>query len=112
MCRRRRCADVAVFHGQPGGGVIGHTVPLLPASTGGDTGLLTQSVRNGSCDLTFHLPQIWRVGQPPAGEASQASMSAYLHRHVTASGFHGGRVTVLGRASLCSLALIAAGFCE
>jgi hypothetical protein len=38
--------------------------------------------------------------------------SAYLHRHVTASGSAVGPVTVLGRASLCSLALIAAGFCE
>ena len=38
--------------------------------------------------------------------------SAYLHRHVTASGSAVSPVTVLGRASLCSLALIAAGFCE
>ncbi len=36
--------------------------------------------------------------------------SAYLHRHVTASGVPRWAVTVLGRASLCSLALIAAGF--
>jgi hypothetical protein len=38
--------------------------------------------------------------------------SAYLHRRVTANGSAVAHVTVLGRASLYSLALIAAGFCE
>jgi hypothetical protein len=38
--------------------------------------------------------------------------SAYLHRHVTASGFRDGPFSVSGRASLCSLALIAACSCE
>jgi uncharacterized protein YbjQ (UPF0145 family) len=36
-------------------------------------------------------------------------VSAYLHRHVTASGFRDGPFSVSGRASLCSRALIAAG---
>ncbi len=36
----------------------------------------------------------------------------YLHRHVTASGFRDRSFSVWGRASLCSLALIAAGSCE
>src|SRR5271165_3513663 len=40
------------------------------------------------------------------------TLSAYLHRHVTASGFGDGPFSVLGRASVCSLALIAAGSCE
>ena len=43
---------------------------------------------------------------------SARTLSAYLHRHVTASGFRDGPFSVSGRASLCSLALIAAGSCE
>ena len=39
-------------------------------------------------------------------------ISAYLHCHVTASGSAMGRLPFWGRASLCSLALIAAGSCE
>ena len=38
--------------------------------------------------------------------------SAYLHRNVTASGSAVGRLPFLGRTSVCSLALIAAGSCE
>src|SRR5271166_3349209 len=44
--------------------------------------------------------------------AETPTLSAYLHRHVTASGFGDGPFSVLGRASVCSLALIAAGSCE
>ena len=61
------------------------------------------------------------TGQNGRGSAKQAvprtapsarTLSAYLHRHVTASGFGDGPFSVLGRASVCSLALIAAGSCE
>ena len=39
-------------------------------------------------------------------------MPAYLHRRGDVKWFCGGLFTVWGRASLCALALIAAGFCE
>ena len=61
------------------------------------------------------------TGQNRHGSAKQAvprtapsarTLSAYLHRHVTASAFGDGPFSVLGRASVCSLALIAAGSCE
>ena len=61
------------------------------------------------------------TGQNGRGSAKRAvtrtarsarTLSAYLHRHVTASGFGDGPFSVLGRASVCSLALIAAGSCE
>ena len=61
------------------------------------------------------------TGQNGRGSAKQAvprtapsarTLSAYLHRRGTASGSAMGTFTVLGRASPCSLALIAAGSCE
>ena len=48
----------------------------------------------------------------PRTAPSARTLSAYLHRRGTASGSAMGPFTVLGRASLCSLALIAAGSCE
>ena len=52
----------------------------------------------------------------PAHSPSEAgpgrTPSAYLHRRGDRKWFRGGPFTVLGRASLCSLALIAAGSCE
>ena len=43
---------------------------------------------------------------------AQGALSAYLHCHGDCKWFGGGPVYGLGRASLCSLALIAAGSCE
>jgi hypothetical protein len=40
---------------------------------------------------------------PPARTPISPSPSAYLHRHVAASGFRDGPFSVSGRASLCSL---------
>ncbi len=48
----------------------------------------------------------------PRTAPSARTLSAYLHRRGTASGSAMGPLTVLGRASPCSLALIAAGSCE
>ena len=55
------------------------------------------------------VPESKRFRGPPV---PAQTLSAYLHRHVTASGFGDRPFSVLGRASLRSLALIAAGSCE
>jgi len=59
-------------------------------------------------------PSVAVRGKPTVSPTAQPARttSAYLHRHVTASGFGDGPFSVLGRASVCSLALIAAGSCE
>jgi hypothetical protein len=62
----------------------------------------------------FAGPSVAVRGKPTVSPTAQPARtpSAYLHRHVTASGFGDGPFSVLGRASVCSLALIAAGSCE
>src|SRR5271165_7236753 len=73
------------------------------------------------CTSQTSSPDARITGRNGRGSAKQAvprtapsarTLSAYLHRHVTASGFGDGPFSVLGRASVCSLALIAAGSCE
>ena len=74
-----------------------------------------------ACTSQASSPDARVTGQNGRGSAKQAvprtapsarTLSAYLHRHVTASGFGDGPFSVLGRVSVCSLALIAAGSCE
>ena len=74
-----------------------------------------------ACTSQASSPGARVTGQNGHGSAKQAvprtapsarTLSAYLHRRSDASGSAVAAFTVCGRASLCSLALIAAGSCE
>ena len=61
-----------------------------------------------------HGPSVAVRGKPTVhtDRPSGRTPSAYLHRRGVCKWLRDGPFTVLGRASLCSLALIAAGSCE